>query len=83
MELPEEARDRLKKGEDDEHGEPSITYSIIMETKNLHVESQLATFVGQRQRKGYANKYRLGPLSAHQLDTHHRAVESITLCPEK
>jgi hypothetical protein len=83
MELPEKVRDCLKKGDDDEHGEPSITHSIIMETKNLHVESTLETFVGQRQRKGYANKYTLGPLSVHQLEKHHRAAEIITLCPER
>jgi hypothetical protein len=81
-ELPEGVRDFLKK-DGDEHGDPKVTYSIIMETKNLHVESTFDQFVGQRQRRSHADKYILGPLTTHQLEKQHRSAEVITICPER
>jgi hypothetical protein len=81
MELPARVREALDN--EDGNGDPKVTYSIIMETKNLHVESTFDKFVGQRQRQGYTNRYILGPLKAHQLELQHRSAEVITVCPER
>jgi hypothetical protein len=83
-ELPELVRGFLE-GED---GEPTRAYSLILETKNLHVESALERVRGQDSREQTRGSrkgpcYTLGPLTTHQLEKQHRAAEVVTVCPER
>ncbi len=69
-------------------GEPTRVYSLIMETKNLHVESTLERVRGQERRdKTQGSRkgpyYTIGPLTTRQLEKQHRGVEVVTVCPER
>ncbi|KAK3903672.1 hypothetical protein C8A05DRAFT_14377 [Staphylotrichum tortipilum] len=82
-ELPEIVRGFLE-GED---GEPTRAYSLILETKNLHIESTLERVMGQEKRDQTQGRkkgpdYIIGPLVTHQLEKQHRAAEVVTVCPE-
>ncbi|KAK3298919.1 uncharacterized protein B0H64DRAFT_430024 [Chaetomium fimeti] len=84
MELPEHVRDFFE-GPNGEQGDPVRSHSIILETKNLTVESTFEPVAGQQDRaqNGKRGKrYTLGPLTTHQLEKQHRATEVITVCPE-
>ncbi|GAB1311360.1 hypothetical protein MFIFM68171_01570 [Madurella fahalii] len=60
-------------------------YSLLLQTKNLHVETSLDLVQAQgklREKTRQLQQYTLGPLSAHQQEKRQRAVEILTLCPE-
>ncbi|KAH6854561.1 hypothetical protein B0I37DRAFT_336555 [Chaetomium sp. MPI-CAGE-AT-0009] len=83
-ELPEHVRGFFE-GPNGEEGDPIRSHSIILETKNLTVESTFEPVAGQQDRAQNAKKgkrYTLGPLTIHQLEKQHRATEVITVCPE-
>ncbi|KAK4152256.1 hypothetical protein C8A00DRAFT_44652 [Chaetomidium leptoderma] len=64
---------------------PTRTYALVMETKNLHVESEFEPVQAQGKfatKTKQAQQYRLGPLKLHQLDKQQRVAEVITACPE-
>ncbi|KAL2159267.1 hypothetical protein VTH06DRAFT_2702 [Thermothelomyces fergusii] len=78
-ELPEFTRNFL------ESGDPVRTFSIILQTKNLNVESNIELVDGQQEkvknvRRG--RQYTLGPLAIRQLEKQYKAAEVITVCPE-
>ncbi|AEO54390.1 hypothetical protein MYCTH_2107129 [Thermothelomyces thermophilus ATCC 42464] len=78
-ELPEFTRDYL------ESGDPDRIFSIILQTKNLNVESNIELVDGQQEKfknVKRARQYTLGPLAIRQLEKQYRAAEVITICPE-
>jgi hypothetical protein len=85
MELPEHVRNYLESPDDQESG-PTPSHSIIMETKNLTVESTFELVAGQQDRTRNAKqgkRFTFGPLASHQLEKQQRATEVITVCPER
>jgi hypothetical protein len=79
-ELPDSVKSYL------EAGDPIRVYSLILESKNLHLESTFEPVKGQqvRNKNGMRGpQYALGPLTTHQLEKQHRAAEVITACPER
>ena len=66
-----------------EEGEPTRSYSLILETKNLHVESSFEPVQGQEKRGQQVKQYTLGPFTVYQLEKQHRSAEVVTVCPER
>ena len=67
-------------------GDPIRVYSLILESKNLHLESTFEPVKGQQVKDKNAVRgplYTLGPLTTHQLEKQHRVAEVITACPER
>jgi len=64
-------------------GDPRRTNSVILETKNLRIESSFDSVHGQASREQKVPQFALGPLIAHQLEKQHRAAEVIVVCPER
>ncbi|KAL2019461.1 hypothetical protein VTK56DRAFT_9577 [Thermocarpiscus australiensis] len=60
-------------------------YSLILQTKNLHVESVFDLVQGQvgfEKKEKQVQRYALGPLTVSPQEKRHRAAEIITVCPE-
>jgi hypothetical protein len=77
-ELPKSSRDFL----DDS---PKRVYSLLLETKNLHVESAFELVKGQEDGEGRtdeAQQYGLGPLKTEQLEKQQQSAEVVTVSPE-
>lgn len=67
-----------------ESGDPVRTFSIVLQTKNLNVESNIEPVDGQQGKKGrLIPQYTLGPLAIRQLEKQYKAAEVITVCPER
>jgi len=65
---------------------PECTFSIIIETKNLHIESKVETAEGQRKfgsKAQQVKRYLFGSLTTHRLEKQDQAAEFATLCPER
>jgi hypothetical protein len=78
-ELPELSRDFLDDG-------PKRVYSLLLETKNLHVESAFELVKGQEDGRGQtdeAQQYGLGPLKTQQLEKQQQTAEVVTVSPER
>ncbi|KAK4127140.1 hypothetical protein N657DRAFT_566989 [Parathielavia appendiculata] len=84
MELPETLQSllKLKREDNGEDGEPTVTYSVVLTTKNLVLESKFERVGTQRFRNGQGVQYSLDPLEVQQLEKQHRAAEFIMVCPE-
>ncbi|KAL2199582.1 hypothetical protein P885DRAFT_29222 [Corynascus similis CBS 632.67] len=78
VELPEFTRGFL------ESGDPVRIFSIILQTRNLQVESNIELVDGQQDREDNTviKQHTLGPLAVRQLEKQYRAAEVITVCPE-
>ncbi|KAH6630634.1 hypothetical protein B0J18DRAFT_363894 [Chaetomium sp. MPI-SDFR-AT-0129] len=66
-------------------GDPQRSYSIMMDTKNLHIEATFEPVYGQKSLDRNSNKgskYALGPLSTYPLEKQLEAAEIITVCPD-
>lgn len=66
--------------------EPEKTYSLIFETKNLHVESTFEPVRAQEKRQEIpkrAQQYMLSPLTTYQQEKKQKKVELVTVCPQR
>jgi len=68
-----------------ESGDPVRVFSIILQTRNLQVESNIELVDGQQDREDNTviKQHTLGPLAVRQLEKQYRAAEVITVCPER
>ncbi len=64
-------------------GDPTCLYSLILETKNLHVEVAFERVRGQEKRGEQTQRFTAGPLTVYQLEKQYRVGEVATLCPER